>query len=261
MLGLAHVDGLVAEWGGMKRRLVSGPAPGSVNFSWLSKVDQFLYPAVCLVCGLDGRPGLDCCGGCEEDLPVLSGQCRRCGLELVEDVVLCGRCSTRLPDFDAAYPAFAWREPVVRLVHGFKFQRDLAAGRVLASLMARRLAELGAPRPDLLVPVPLHPLRRLTRGFNQSELLARDLSGLLGQLPWAPLLVRRRRTAAQSELPADRRRGNVRNAFALKFLPPGTRHLALLDDVMTTGSTLNECARVLKRAGVERVDVWVLARA
>jgi len=92
-------------------------------------------------------------------------------------------------------------------------------------------------------------------------MLCRDLGRHLKALPWAPVLRRTRPTRAQSELPADRRRGNVRGAFRLQRLPPGTRHVALVDDVMTTGSTLDECARVLKRAGVERVDVWVLARA
>lgn len=80
-------------------------------------------------------------------------------------------------------------------------------------------------------------------------------------LPWVNALRRRRATRAQSDLPADRRRGNVRGAFVLHYLPPGSRHIALVDDVMTTGSTLDECARILKRAGVERVDLWVLARA
>lgn len=204
---------------------------------------------------------MDCCAGCESDLPRLSGQCQRCGLELVRSVALCGRCTTRLPAFDAAWPGFAYRGEIMRLVQRFKFQRDLAAGRIVASLLARRLAENGAPRPDLMVPVPLHYQRRLSRGFNQSDLLCRDLSHLFTGLPWADVLRRRRATRAQSDLPADRRRGNVRGAFRVRRLPPGTRHVALVDDVMTTGSTLHECARVLKRAGVGRVDVWVVARA
>jgi ComF family protein len=245
----------------VKRRLVSGSGGQSVNFSWQQKVDQWLYPPLCLVCGLDAEPGLDCCAVCEDQLPRLAGQCQRCGLALGQDVALCGRCSTRLPAFDRAFPGFAYSGPIERLIQRFKFQRDLAAGRVLAGLYARRLAAIGAPRPDLLVPVPLHARRRLWRGFNQAELLARDLARHCGGLPQFSALKRQRATPAQSELPAARRSGNVRNAFALKFLPPGTRRVALLDDVMTTGSTLNECARVLKRAGVERVDVWVVARA
>ncbi|HKL54093.1 MAG TPA: phosphoribosyltransferase family protein, partial [Wenzhouxiangellaceae bacterium] len=97
--------------------------------------------------------------------------------------------------------------------------------------------------------------------FNQAELLCRDLSRHFGGLPWAAVLSRSRATVTQSELPADRRAGNVKGAFALRRLPPGVRHAVLVDDVMTTGATLRECARVLKRAGVARVDVWVIARA
>jgi ComF family protein len=243
------------------RQLVSVSAWASVNFKRLSEVDKWLYPPVCLVCGLAGRDSLDCCKNCEQSLPTLAAQCRRCGLERVRMLDLCGRCTRRMPHFDAAWPAFAYRGQVERLIQRFKFHRDLAAGRVLAGLMARSLARQSTPRPDLMVPVPLHHRRRLARGFNQSELLCADLSRHFSGLPWHRVLNRRRPTHAQSDLPADRRRGNVRGAFRLAQLPPGTRHVSLVDDVMTTGSTLDECARVLKRAGVERVDVWVIARA
>lgn len=243
------------------KRLVSGQFPPIVNLKGRLQVDRWLYPPVCLVCGLDGQPGLDLCVACENDLETLSDRCCRCGLELVRSVELCGRCTSRLPWFAATWPGFAYRGHVERLVRRFKFHGDLAAGRVLTTLYARRLAAVAAPRPDLMVPVPLHPRRRLRRGFNQAALMARDLAAQLGGLPWMEVLRRKRSTASQSELPADRRRGNVRGAFGLTHLPVGTRYVALVDDVMTTGSTLDECARVLRRAGVTRVDLWVVARA
>ncbi|MEE4330368.1 MAG: ComF family protein [Wenzhouxiangella sp.] len=243
------------------KRLVSEQRRSIVNLKRLLQVDRWLYPPVCLLCGLAGRRGLDLCSGCETDLELLDTGCRRCGLELERTVELCGRCTTRLPNFTAAWPGYAYRGQLERLIQRFKFHGDLAAGRVLAGLFAGRLASMAAPRPDLMVPVPLHPRRRLRRGFNQAALLARDLGAHLGGLPWMEVLVRKRSTRAQSELPADRRRGNVRGAFEIGRLPPGVRFVALVDDVMTTGSTLDECARVLLRAGVERVDVWVVARA
>ena len=147
------------------------------------------------------------------------------------------------------------------MLQRFKFRRDLAAGRVLAGLAARRLARLQADRPQLLVPVPLHWRRGLGRGFNQSRLLAADLAAELGGLPMAELLVRRRATRAQSSLPAARRGGNVRGAFRALELARRVSHVALVDDVMTTGTTLDACAQALKRSGVARVDVWVVARA
>jgi ComF family protein len=240
---------------------VSGSGRRLVNLKAILPVDRWLYPPVCLICGLAGRSGLDCCEACEAELEWVKAGCRRCGLERVRSVALCGRCTTRLPAFHETHSAFAYRGPIEGLIQRFKFGGDLAAGRVLALLMARRIAEQRWPRPQLMVPVPLHRRRRWWRGFNQSEMLCRDLGRALSGLPWAPVLLRARSTPAQSELPADRRRGNVRGAFRARKLPPGTRHVALVDDVMTTGSTLDECARVLKRAGVSRVDLWVLARA
>ncbi|MDT8439885.1 MAG: ComF family protein [Wenzhouxiangellaceae bacterium] len=224
-----------------------------------------LWPPRCVVCALavDDRSAESeiLCATCAELLPIASGRCARCTLPLARDVDVCGRCLQRPPAFDAAYAAWLYQLPVSALVQRFKFHGALAEGRVLAEGMAARLAEQAAPRPQLLVPVPLHWRRRWRRGYNQSELLCRDLSARLGGLPWAPLLTRLRPTPVQSALPASRRRGNVRDAFSLQRMPPGLDHVALVDDVMTTGATLDECARVLKRAGVGRVDVWVAARA
>ncbi len=235
------------------RRLVNAKFPDAIG--------QWLYPPVCLICGLTSQSGLDCCAACHADLPRLENRCLRCALETTRMLELCGRCTKDMPSFDSAWAGFVYRGPIETLVTRFKFQSDLAAGRVLARLLAEQLVKAGAPRPDLMVPVPLHPRRRLTRGFNQAAVVCRDLQGYLQGLPWASLARRKRATRNQSELPAERRRGNVRGAFELTWLPPGTTHVSLVDDVMTTGSTLNECARVLKRAGVRRVDVWVVARA
>lgn len=180
---------------------------------------------------------------------------------LPRDIDRCGQCLSAPPRFDLAFAAFEYRPPIAHLVQRFKFSGDLAAGRVLARQFTRRLVELGACRPELLVPVPLNWRRQWRRGFNQAALLARDAARDLGGIPWAHALARTRPTATQSELPARRRAGNVRGAFRLTNLPEGVAHVALVDDVMTTGATLNECAALLKRAGVARVDAWVVARA
>jgi len=146
-----------------------------------------------------------------------------------------------------------------RLEARFKFGGDLAAGRVLAKAWCGSAAP--ADLPQAIVPVPLHRARLRSRGYNQSLELAGPLSKSLRIPLLRDGLRRTRATTAQSELTAVQRRRNVRGAFAAHFDGDVPRHIAVLDDVFTTGATLTECARVLKRVGVERVDVWALARA
>lgn len=222
---------------------------------------DLVWPRFCLICGLDSPDHPDCCPACRTQLPPAEPGCRRCALVLPREVERCGHCISAPPAFDAAHAGFGYGPPIASLVQRFKFSRDLAAGRVLALLLAEQLARREIPRPDLMIPVPLNWRRRWHRGFNQAELLCRDLSRHFGGLPWRDALVRQRPTPAQSALPAGKRHGNVRGAFSLRPLPLGVHTVALVDDVMTTGATLAECARVLKKAGVARVEVWVVARA
>src|SRR5690606_25479155 len=145
-----------------------------------------------------------------------------------------------------------------RLLPRFKFHRDLAAGRLLAEAMAARFAPL--PRPGALLPVPLHRGRLRRRGYDQALELARPLARAL-DLPLLPGALRRvRATRPQSELDAAARARNLRGAFAVEAGTPLPAHVALVDDVMTTGATLHAAALALRRAGVARVDAWVCAR-
>lgn len=223
-----------------------------------------LWPPVCKLCGCRSDRKLDACSHCLTTLARVENACRRCALVLPHTVELCGGCSRRPPAFDGAFAAFIYRQPVAGLIQRFKFNGDLSAGRVLAQLMAieldRNRPNPAFPQAELMIPVPLHRNRQWLRGFNQAELLCRDLGHAL-DIAWSPGLKRAHPTRTQSDLPAKKRAGNVSGAFRVTGLPNGVRHAVLVDDVMTTGTTLNECARVLKRAGLERVDVWVLSRA
>ena len=170
----------------------------------------------------------------------------------------CGRCLRKAPPWDAAWAPFRYAWPLDRLETRFKFGRDLAAGRALAQLWRH---ENPRALPQLILPVPLHRHRLRQRGYNQALELARPLARSL-RIPYRwDVLHRTRHTDAQTSLTAIERRRNLRNAFALRKDAQLPAHVVLLDDVFTTGTTLDECARVLKRAGVERVDVWALARA
>ena len=142
-----------------------------------------------------------------------------------------------------------------------KFGRSLAAGRVLSQLWIDALSESPPARPDLLIPVPLHASRLRERGYNQALELARPLAQALTIPLRHDVLLRTRATLAQANLDAKARRKNLRGAFAIVENAALPQHVVIVDDVMTTGATLRECARVLLRAGVSRVDVWALARA
>jgi ComF family protein len=222
-------------------------------------LQRVLLPWRCLLCGAAGADGADLCCDCAAELPRNRSSCARCALPLATPAALCGECQRHPPPWDAAWAPFRYGWPLDRLESRYKFGADLAAGRVLSTLWRRepRSIEL----PQLLLPVPLHRLRLRQRGYNQTLELARPLARALGVPLRHDLLERVRRTDAQTELDAVSRRRNVRGAFALRAGVALPTHVAILDDVMTTGATLAECARVLKRAGVPRVDVWALARA
>ena len=226
--------------------------------SWLG-LHRFVLPLRCLLCGGTGANGIDLCADCAAELPRNPSCCARCALPLAIPAALCGECQRRAPPWDAAWAPFRYGWPLDRLESRYKFSADLAAGRALSALWQRepRPVEL----PPLLLVVPLHRSRLRQRGYNQALELARPLARSLGVPLHHDVLQRQRRTEAQTELDAISRRRNVRGAFSLRAGVVLPAHVAILDDVMTTGATLAECARVLKRAGVARVDVWALARA
>ncbi|NII12241.1 ComF family protein [Oleiagrimonas sp. C23AA] len=216
------------------------------------------WPGRCLLCGDYGADGLDLCCACCAELPYNAHGCVRCAVPLPLNVAMCGRCQRRPPPWHSAWVPFRYAWPLDRLETRFKFGADLAAGRTLARLMATQSLPC---RPDMLLPVPLHRARLRRRGYNQALELARDLARAHRMILHSDGLRRLRATTAQSQLDAMTRRRNVRGAFVVRPGMSWPSHVALVDDVMTTGATLAECARVLRRAGVARVDVWALARA
>ncbi|KRA41488.1 ComF family protein [Pseudoxanthomonas sp. Root630] len=218
---------------------------------------RWLLPPRCVICRESGAYGFDLCLNCTQSLPWNHAACMRCGLPLPVPGE-CGACLTTPPPVTTTAAAFVYGFPIDRLVPRFKFHQDLAAGRLLAELAAGPLGQ--APRPEALIPIPLHASRLRERGYDQALELARPLARSLSMSLVADRLVRQRATAAQSELHADARQRNVARAFGAVGRGPLPRHVALLDDVMTTGATLHAAARTLLAAGVTRVDAWVIAR-
>ena len=218
-----------------------------------------LLPSHCLLCGACGQGALSLCAACEADMPRNMTCCTRCALPLESPAPLCGRCIKHAPPWDAAWVPFRYEWPLAQLESRFKFGGDLAAGRTLSMLWTASPAPHDLP--DAIVPVPLHRSRLRQRGYNQALELAKPLAKHFGVSVSRDALRRSRDTHAQTELTALQRRRNVRGAFVANPDGKAPGHVAVLDDVFTTGATLAECARVLKRAGAQRVDVWALARA
>ena len=231
------------------------------DIGWWHKVLDLLLPACCVLCGMSSDSG-GICHPCIVDLPWMGLHCDQCALPVAsaQDKV-CGQCLQNPPPFTRTVCPLQYRFPADRLVQSFKFNRQLVAGRVLSRLMCERVLRDESHYPDVLIPVPLHRLRTIKRGFNQAYEIGRHISKVL-DIPLQPVSLRRRRnTKAQSGLSRKQRRKNVRGAFYWHGWNRAARHVALVDDVMTTGTTVTECARVLKRAGAKRVDVWVASRA
>ncbi len=217
----------------------------------------------CLLCDerCEGQP---LCSPCEADLPWLDGRCTVCAVPLPSRGLVCGECLKRPPSYDHVEVPWRFAFPVDALITRFKHQARWPYGRLLGERLAHHLEHAfadGLPRPDLLLPVPLARRRLRQRGFNQAQMLAEWLSRPLGIATDARVLERVLDTPAQQQLDAATRRRNLRQAFAIATgADVKGRHLALVDDVLTTGATAEALARLLKRAGAERVDVYCLAR-
>ncbi|WEK30685.1 MAG: ComF family protein [Candidatus Pseudomonas phytovorans] len=216
----------------------------------------------CLLCDETALQPYPMCIACEQELPWLGDQCLRCALPLPMAGLTCAQCCRRSPPFEQVIAPWQFGFPVDTLVSRFKHNRQWPLGRLMAELLGyglqHRFAE-GLPRPDLLLPVPLAGGRLRDRGFNQAGMLGRWLSAQLGLPCDERLLMRTRDTPAQQRLDARARQRNLRQAFAITGELTG-KHVAMVDDVLTTGATARAIAEVLRKAGARRVDVYCLAR-
>lgn len=242
---------------------------------------EFLFPPACVLCGESLRGNhlhvtqashsvrQRLCAGCYGDLPFNQHACRQCAIPLPVNYAtkspqhrVCADCLQQQPPYQHSLSAFVYAQPLEWMIQQFKFNAQLMYAPLFAGLWLDYLRKQPeqAALPEALLPMPLHPARLRQRGFNQSLLLAAALSKAL-QVPVIAQGCRRiRDTPHQTGKTAVQRRRNIKGAF--EFVnTAGYRHLAIVDDVVTTGSSVSELARQLKRGGVQRVDVWSLARA
>lgn len=198
------------------------------------------------------------CEQCSNDLPPVVSGCSKCGVPISTPGV-CGRCLVSPPVFDHVTAAFPYQFPISNLIRNLKYQKHYASVRPLSHLAAIRFERFVQDLPDGLVPVPLHLERLRRRGFNQSLEIARFLARYFDvKLDWR-CVEKIHARQPQTALPAHRRRLNAKGAYVLRHAPR-MRHVAIVDDVMTTGATANEIAGLLHDAGVQRIEVWVVAR-
>lgn len=231
----------------------------------LEKLQALLYPALCLLCGTREAlaDGLDLCRDCLRELPSRGIACERCAAQLKTcpgSAVWCGHCLANPPPFERSWTLGPYREGLAALVNMLKYQRRLEAGRLLGLLLGRFLAAHPECRSFVLVPVPLHPSRLRQRGFNQSAEIARWAARHAGLAVLHSAAVRLRKTAPQTGLGAAARGRNLRGAFVAQC-DLSNRRIAIIDDVMTTGSTVASLAAALKKAGCPRIEIWCCARA
>ncbi|WP_085706698.1 ComF family protein [Pseudomonas sp. B35(2017)] len=218
----------------------------------------------CLLCDEPADAETPLCPACETELPWLGDQCLTCALPLPAPGLTCGDCLNDPPAFEQVAVPWAYGFPVDSLITRFKHNAKWPLGHLLADVLGQFLHyrfDEGLPRPDALLPVPLARQRLRRRGFNQAQMLARWLGERLGLPSEDDILQRVLDTDAQQALDAKARKRNLRTAFALA--PDAAvkgRHLALVDDVLTTGATAQALARLLRNAGAARVDVYCLAR-
>lgn len=231
--------------------------PGMRHMNNRLKFVRWLFEQDCVLCGAASGTHL-LCPACHAGLPrTTAGACPRCAAP-GSDGRVCGACLQHPPAFDRAHAVLDYMFPVDKLIQALKYRHQLALARLFGALLAH--AVHAQPRPDCLLPMPLHPARLRERGFNQAHEIAKVSAQRL-RLPLAPHLATRIiNTGSQAKLALEARKRNVTGAFACEDAVRG-RHIALVDDVMTSGATLDALAKTLKQAGAREISIWVVARA
>ncbi len=235
----------------------------------LTSLRNLSFPTVCSGCRqpLSQSPGSALCASCLAQVAyICSPRCVRCGAELGRDGGggdrWCGSCLKNRPDFDFARSLVWYREPASALLLKLKFHADTRCVWGLLQLIREAPWRIEGGPYDLIVPVPLHPSRLRSRGLNQALILAGLLFGDWRAKIEPAALIRVENSVPQTRLSGASRRRNLKKAFAVNTrFDVVNRSICIVDDVYTTGTTVKECAKALKRAGARRVDVWTFARA
>jgi ComF family protein len=237
------------------------------SIQYLNNSCSFMVAKHCLFCLEKTQNSLDLCTACMNQLAVNDYHCIQCATPLMNDSLSntktthCGRCLSQSHSlyYDQVYAPLLYSTEMSYLIKQMKYQKKIYLAQVLCQLFIHH-KQINTFTPELLIPIPMHPRRLRQRGFNQALELGRILASYY-QLPINyEHFIRHRYTRLQVSMNAHERQKNLDQAFLLKK-PITYQHVVLIDDVMTTGSTVNEAAKTLKKNGIQRVDVWIMARA
>ena len=225
----------------------------------MASISQRLrLPAICSLCNQHHRGHSAICAECHAHIKPIGPACYHCALPLpLGDFLVCGHCCKKKPYVDHAIAAYRFEEPLRTLLHEFKYHEGLYLCSFLATLILNTLPP-AAKETQCLIPVPMHIKRLRQRGFNQAAELTKQLGQTLQRPYHLSLCKKIINTVPQASLNAQQRSKNLRDAFYVNPLP--YQHVTLVDDLLTTGSTVNELAKTLKEQGVRRVDVWCCAK-
>lgn len=231
-------------------------------YSWLTHLTHntltHWLPHNCFLCGATAEQAL--CGACLHDLNWQEQGCIRCAAQLtgISTAPVCGQCLTHPPPFQRLYTVFDYDYPLNNLIKAAKYQTNLAILQLLGELMANHLNP--DCLPDGIIAVPMHPVDLRRRGYNQALELARIIAKRMQRPVQSNACQCTRRKQPQARLSYQDRLHNVRGLFQVQSLPTTWQHIAIVDDVVTTGATVSELSQTLLQAGVQQVDVWCCAR-
>lgn len=218
-------------------------------------INHLLFSSQCVLCAAPAKRGKDICQACFDALPWhTAAHCLQCGL--LSNHPICGHCLKEPPDFDATHAALRYEFPLDALMQQYKYASALQTAHLFAGIMGTHHT---MQHIDVIIPMPLHPQRLKERGFNQSLEIAKLLAKQSNIALDYTSCTRTKYTPPQASLPLKERVKNIKGAFACSADLAGKR-IAIVDDVMTTGASLNELAKTLKKAGAQHIECWVVAR-
>ena len=228
-----------------------------MKLAWLTTFRDYFFPACCLQCRQLCHNQIDLCTSCENALPRILLACPICRIPN-DDGLLCPNCYYHPPTYSKMICPYLYRDPLPHFIHSLKFSSKLIYAKLLGELLLRAVESESEGYPECLLPMPLHVKRTRFRGFNQSLEMSKIISRRLNIPIELHKVIRCKNTQAQSKMTKNDRRNNMIDAFQVTGVLP--KHVAIIDDVVTTGTTIESLARCLKKNGVSKIEVWCAAR-